>query len=140
MPEPLVLLTDVDIAPEQFLEFLKTIGAVIHPDEIYDGRVSQGNQHVWIVLETREQLQRLLEDLEEQDISIIESIKEDLGILPRSSVLLDINAYARSSGFAANIICAFAKQWPCIAYDLVARMYSKDDLQSLCKEGRNFMT
>lgn len=50
MPEPLSLISSTDIKQKEFTTFLEKSGVVLHPHDLYDGRLSKGNLHVWIVI------------------------------------------------------------------------------------------
>lgn len=120
MPEPVSLISSADIKQEEFSTFLQQLGAVLHPDNVYDGRLSRGNFHVWISLDNSE-----LKNFEADEI---ERITQQLGDMPQTHILLDVSKNPGSQQLAIEFACNFAKQWPCVVYDLCKNVYSAQEL------------
>lgn len=129
MPEPVSLISSADIKQEEFFTFLKQLGTVLHPDNVYDARLSRGNLHVWITLDNSE--------LKKIEVDETKRITQQLAGMPRTHILLDVSKTPGSQQLAIEFACKFAEQWPCVVYDL-GKIYSVQDLLELCRTERGF--
>lgn len=100
MPEPISLISNTNIQQEEFNSFLQQSGAVLHPDNIYDGRLSRGNLHVWIALNNSE--------LKNFDADKIEIIAQKLGDIFQTHILLDVSKKLGNEQIALEFACKFA--------------------------------
>ncbi|MEW6492251.1 MAG: hypothetical protein AB1589_07010 [Cyanobacteriota bacterium] len=123
MPEPISLISSVVIQPEEFSDFLQQEGALLHPDAVYDGRISKGNSHIWIVLDNSE--------LKNFDVDEIALITRKLAGKPQTHVLLDISETPNSQEIAIEFSCKFAEKWACIIYESAQQVYSAKELALL---------
>ena len=128
MPEPVSLISSADIKQKEFFTFLQQSGAVLHPDHVYDGRLSRGNFHVWIALDNSE-----LKNFEADEI---ERIMQQLADMPQTHILLDVSKYSGSQQLAIEFACNFVEQWPCVIYDLCKNVYSAQELLDLCRNSQ----
>ena len=128
MPEPVSLISSADIKQEEFSTFLQQLGAVLHPDHVYDGRLSRGNFHIWIALDNSE-----LKNFETDEIK---RITQQLADMPQTHILLDVSKNPGSQQLAIEFACKFAEQWPCVVYDLCKNVYLAQDLLDLCRNGQ----
>ncbi len=128
MPEPLSLISSADIQQEEFITFLQQSGVVLHPDKLYDGRLSEGNLHVWIALDNSE--------LKNFDANEIEVIAHRLGGIPKTHILLDVSKELGSEQIALEFACKFATQWHCVIYDSNQQVYSPNQLLKLCQNSQ----
>ncbi len=128
MPEPISLISSADIKPEDFSTFLQQYGAILHPDRIYDGRLSRENLHVWIALDNSE-----LKNFEADEI---EMIAQKLADHPQTHILLDVSQTPGSQQLAIEFACKFSEKWPCVVYDSCQKLYSKQELFNLCQTGQ----
>jgi hypothetical protein len=124
MPEPISLISSAEIKPREFLSFLQYSGVLLHPDDVYDGRISRNNTHVWIVLDNTE--------LKNFNPDEIELITQKLTAKPQTHILLDISKTSGSEQLALEFACKFAKQWSCIVYNSNYKIYSAQELLELC--------
>jgi hypothetical protein len=106
MPEPISLISSADIHPEEFFSFLQHSEAVLHPDAVYDGRISRENNHIWVVLDNNE-----LKNFEADEIELI---TQKLEGKPQTHILLDVSQSPDSQQLLLEFCCKFAKKWPCI--------------------------
>ena len=67
----------------ELISFNKEVGLNGSIGEIYDGRLSEGNLHVWIALDNSE--------LKNFDANEIEVIAQKLGSIPKTHILLDVS-------------------------------------------------
>ncbi|MBD2774741.1 hypothetical protein [Iningainema tapete] len=125
MPEPISLISSADVKPEEFENFLQQVGAVLHPDNLYDGRLSKGNINVWIALDNSE--------LTNFDVEEIELITQRLGGSPKTHILLDVSKKPGSEKIALEFACNFATKWNCVIYDSNQKVYSTQELLKLCQ-------
>jgi len=125
MPEPISLISNADIKPEEFTNFLQQVGAVLHPDNLYDGCLSKGNLHVWIALDNSE--------LKNFDADEIELITQQLGSSPQTHILLDISKNLGSEQIALEFACKLATRWNCVIYDYDKKIHSRQELLDLCQ-------
>ncbi|GAB4178594.1 MAG: hypothetical protein Fur006_11180 [Coleofasciculaceae cyanobacterium] len=131
MPEPISLISSANIHPEEFSSFLQHSGALLHPDAVYDGRISRENNHIWIVLDNSE--------LKNFDADEIELIAQKLADKPKTHILLDISTTPNSQQLAIEFACQFAKKWSCIIYESSQKIYSVQELMELCQTGQGFV-
>ena len=64
MPKPFALISSSDIQEQEFFEVLRTAGGVIEDASALAGRISRGEQHVWVSLD-----HSLLKDYEADEIT-----------------------------------------------------------------------
>ncbi|WP_375514935.1 hypothetical protein [uncultured Nostoc sp.] len=131
MPEPISLISSAEIKPGEFLSFLQYSGVLLHPDHIYDGRISRDNTHVWIVLDNTE--------LKNFNPDEIELITQKLTAKPQTHILLDLSKTSGSEQLALEFACQFAKKWSCVVYDSSQRVYSAQELLGLCQTELGFV-
>jgi hypothetical protein len=130
MTQPFALISSTEINHEEFVAFLKREGAELTPDDVYDGRISRGELHVWILLDNSN-----LNDLEAFDNELI---MQGLGKPPKTYITLDVSREQGSEQLAIEFAYACAEKWPCIVYNLLNKTYSKDDLYRLLIAGKGF--
>lgn len=131
MPEPISLISSAEIKPGEFLSFLQYSGVLLHPDNVYDGRISRNNTHVWIVLDNTE--------LKNFNPDEIELITQKLTAKPQTHILLDVSKSSGSGQLALEFACQFAKKWSCVVYDTSQRVYSAEELLRLCQTELDFV-
>lgn len=131
MPEPISLISSAEIQPAEFLTFLEHSKVLLHPDDVYDGRISRGNNHVWIVLNNTE--------LKNFSTDEIELITQKLTAKPQTHILLDVSKTPGSEQLALEFACKFAKKWSCVIYDSSQRVYSAQELLGLCQTEPGFV-
>jgi hypothetical protein len=131
MPETISLISSVEIKPREFLSFLQYSGVLLHPDNVYDGRISRNNTHVWIVLDNTE--------LDNFNTDEIELITQKLTAKPQTHILLDVSKTSGSEQLALEFACQFAKKWSCVVYDSSQRVYSAQELLGLCQTELGFV-
>ncbi|MGK7932675.1 MAG: hypothetical protein AB4041_14760 [Microcystaceae cyanobacterium] len=103
MPEPISIISDQTIIIDEFKDFLRGLNIEIDPDEVYHGRLSEGNHHVWIVLDN--------DELKNFDQSEIELMKEKLGSQPKTHILLDVSKTEGSKQLAMIFIDQLSNRW-----------------------------
>jgi hypothetical protein len=108
MPEPISIISDQVITLDEFKDFLRELNIEIDPDEVYDGRLSEGTHHVWMVLDN--------DELKNFDQSEIELMREKLGNQPISHILLDVSTTEGSQQLAINFIDKLSNRWNCVIY------------------------
>lgn len=131
MPEPISLISTTEIKPAEFLNFLQKSGALLHPDTVYDGRISRENKHVWIVLDNSE-----LKNFDADEITVI---TQKLRAKPQTHILLDVSQTPGSEQLALEFVCNFAKQWSCLIYDSCQKIYSSQEFLELCQTEPGFV-
>lgn len=131
MPEPISLISSAEIKPEEFLSFLQYSGVLLHPDNVYDGRISRNNTHVWIVLDNTE--------LKNFNPDEIELITQKLTAKPQTHILLDVSKTSGSEQLALEFACQVAKKWSCIVYNSNYEIYSPQELLELCPAEAGFV-
>ncbi len=130
MSEPFALISSTEINHEEFVAFLKQQGAELTPDDVYDGRLSRGNLHVWVVLNNNN-----LNELETYDNELIQ---QGLGNPPKTYITLEVSRKEGSEQVAVEFANACAQKWPCVVYNLQDKIYTKDDLYQLKMAGKGF--
>ncbi|MBG1258751.1 hypothetical protein [Nostoc commune] len=131
MPEPISLISSAEIKPGEFLSFLQYSGVLLHPDNVYDGRISRNNTHVWIVLDNTE--------LKNFNPDEIELITQKLTAKPQTHILLDVSKTSGSEQLALEFACQVAKKWSCIVYNSNYKIYSPQELLELCPVEAGFV-
>ena len=122
MPEPISLISSADIKQEEFTNFLQQSGAELYPDNVYDGRLSRGNMHVWIALDNSE--------LKNFDADEIKLITQKLGGSPQTHILLDVSKTLGSQQLAIEFACKITEKWHSVVYKSHNRVYSVNQLLS----------
>jgi len=118
MPRPVVLVSKEKIGRSEFLPFLKTCGAKISEDEIYDGYLYNNDAGVvWVMYDPEEELSG--SKLEAK----IKNIIPKLGSPPQTEIILDIGKNVKSEMLAAEFVKHFDKIWPCVV-DTLPTVYS----------------
>uniref|UniRef100_A0A8J6ZKS6 Uncharacterized protein n=2 Tax=Desmonostoc muscorum TaxID=1179 RepID=A0A8J6ZKS6_DESMC len=131
MPEPISLISSAEIEPAEFLTFLEYSNVLLHPDNVYDGRISRANTHLWIVLDNTE--------LKNFSTEEIELITQKLTAKPQTHILLDVSKTPGSEQLALEFACKFAKKWSCVIYDSSQKVYSAEELLGLCQTEPGFV-
>ena len=120
------------------LIFLRSQGAFINPDGVFDGRISRTDKHIWVLLDNTT-LQSLLDDMSiEEELPILAIMIELLGGQPITHVVIETSDYNSTDSLVIDFVLAFAEKWHCVLYDLVDRVYSVQELQALQHRGLGF--
>lgn len=130
MPKPFALISSSDIKEQEFFEVLRASGGIIEDASVLAGRISRGEQHVWVALDNS-----LLKDYEADEIALI---SRKLKAKPWSSILLDVSRTDGSKQLAVAFAAACAQLWPCVVYNLRDKVFSAQELRSLQKTGSSF--
>ncbi|MGK7944329.1 MAG: hypothetical protein AB4058_07655 [Microcystaceae cyanobacterium] len=109
MPEPISIISDQVIQLDEFKDFLQELNIEIDPNEVYTGRWSEENYHIWIVLDNDE-----LKNFEKSEIALM---REKLGSQPKSHILLDVSKTEGSQQLAMIFIDKLSNRWNCVIYD-----------------------
>jgi hypothetical protein len=125
MPKPFALVSSGAIKGQEFLEVVQEVGGVIEDTDALQGRISQGERHVWVALDNG-----LLNEYEADEVELI---RQKLGGRPQSCILLDVSRTAGSERLALEFACACAERWPCVLYNLLDKVISAPDLLRLRK-------
>jgi hypothetical protein len=102
MPKPFALISSSDIKGQAFLDVVREAGGVIEDAKALQGRISQGERHVWVALDNS-----LLNEYEADEIELI---RQKLGGKPQSCILLDVSRTARSERLALEFACMCAER------------------------------
>ena len=130
MPKPFALISSSDIKAQAFFDVLRASGGVIEDASALAGRISRGEQHVWVSLDNG-----LLKDYEADEIALI---SQKLKGTPSSSILLAVSRAAGSEQLAVAFAPACAQLWPCVVYNLRDKVFSAQELLGLQKTGSGF--
>ena len=130
MPKPFALISSSDIKAQEFFDVLRASGGVIEDAGALAGRISRGEQHVWVSLD-----HSLLKDYEADAIALI---SQKLKGKPWSSILLDVSRTAGSEQLAVAFAAACAQIWPCVVYNLRDKVFPAQELLWLQKRGSGF--
>ena len=123
MPKPFALVSSSDIRGQEFLNMVREVGGVIEDAKALQGRISQGEQHVWVALDNS-----LLNEFEADEVELI---RQKLGGKPQACVLLDVSRTAGSERLALEFACTCAERWPCVVYNLRDKVLSASELLRL---------
>jgi len=130
MPKPFALISSRDIKEQEFFDVLRATGGVIEDASALAGRISRGEQHVWVSLDNS-----LLKDYEADEIALI---SQKLKGKPWSSILLDVSRTAGSEQLAVAFAAVCAQRWPCVVYNLRDKVFSAQELLWLQRTGSGF--
>lgn len=125
MPKPFALVSSSDIKGQEFLDVVRAVGGVIEDAKALQGRISQGERHVWVALDNS-----LLNEYEADEIELMQ---QKLGGRPQSCILLDVSRTGGSERLALEFACACAERWPCVVYNLRDKVLSASELLRLRK-------
>jgi hypothetical protein len=125
MPKPVALVSSSAITGQAFLDVVREVGGAIEDAKALQGRISQGERHVWVALDNN-----LLNEYETEEV---EMIRQKLGGKPHSCILLDVSRTAGSERLALEFACACAERWPCVVYNLRDKVISAAELLQLRK-------
>ena len=128
MPKPVALVSSSDIQGQAFLDVVREVGGAIEDARALQGRISQGERHVWVALDNS-----LLNEYEADEVELI---RQKLGGKPQSCILLDVSRTAGSERLALEFACACAERWPCVVYNLRDKVISASELLRLRKTGK----
>src|SRR5215475_6307832 len=128
MPKPFALVSSSDIKGQEFLNMVREVGGVIEDAKALQGRISQGERHVWVALDNS-----LLNEYEADEVELIHQM---LGGRPQSCILLDVSRTAGSERLALEFACACAQRWPCVVYNLLNKVISAPELLQLRKTAK----
>ena len=130
MPKPFAIISSNDIKAQEFFDVLRASGGIIEDASALAGRISRGEQHVWVSLD-----KSLLKDYEADEVALI---SKKLKGNPWSSILLDVSRTAGSEQLAVAFAAACAQLWPCVVYNSRDKVFSAQELLWLQKTGRGF--
>ena len=102
MPKPFALVSSSDIKGREFLNMVREVGGVIEDTKVLQGRISQGERHVWVALDNS-----LLNEYEADEVELI---RQKLGQKPQSCILLDVSRAAGSERLALEFACTCAER------------------------------
>jgi len=125
MPKPVALVSSSAITGQAFLDVIRAVGGAIEDAQALQGRISQGERHVWVALDNS-----LLNEYETEEVELIH---QKLGGKPRSCILLDVSRTAGSERLALEFACACTERWPCVVYNLRNKVISAAELLRLHK-------
>ena len=128
MPKPVALVSSSDIQGQAFLDVVREVGGAIEDAKALQGRISQGERHVWVALDNS-----LLNEYETEEVELIH---QKLGGKPQSCILLDISRTAGSERLALEFACTCAERWPCVVYNLWDTVILAAELLRLRKTGK----
>ena len=143
MTESVTLLSRHEITRQELAKVLIQAGGDYFPGNGCIGRISQGEQSIWVYAgkeSLREFLQEYLDILEQDDPVRLEQIRSKLGGEPQAYLEIEIRDTRGSGKLAVDFACRCAENWPCvvIASDPPPRVFSKKEILQLCKEGKGF--
>jgi hypothetical protein len=130
MSGPLLLFSNTEIKREELIDFLEQSGAIVTPDDIFAGRISRGDQHIWIGMDST-----VIRDLE---IDQLEPLERELKGKPKTCIVIEISSTSSSEQLAIDFACIFMKRWPNTVGDLYDRLYSAQQLSELQKANKGF--
>lgn len=114
-----------------FQDFLGGIGAIPARDAVFDAILEEGDCMIRIVLTSEER-----EVLDPVDL---ENINRKLGTYPdEQRIVVEISNSPGSQILAVRFARAVVQKWPSVVDDLVDRIYSKEEVESLYQNGGDF--
>jgi hypothetical protein len=125
MPKPVALVSSSAITGQAFLDVVREVGGAIEDAQALQGRISQGERHVWVALDNS-----LLNEYEADEVELI---RQELGGKPYSCILLDVSRTVGSERLALEFACACVERWPCVVYNLRDTVISAAELLRLRK-------
>ena len=128
MPKPVALVSSSAITGQAFLDVIRAVGGAIEDAQALQGRISQGERHVWVALDNS-----LLNEYETEEVELI---RQKPGGKPQSCILLDISRTAGSERLALEFACTCAERWPCVVYNLWDKVILASELLRLRKTGK----
>ncbi len=134
MSHTFTLISSSEITNEDFNELLQQSGAVMHPDEVYDGRISQADRHVWLVL-NKTCLQNLEEEDQQEERELL--VKQLRGE-PKTCIDLTVSRTEGSQQLAVEFASLCATKYPCIVDDNMGRIFTTHDLFTLRDASKGF--
>lgn len=130
MPKPFALISSSVIKAQEFFDVLRELGGIIEDAEALEGRLSRGEEQVWVCLDNG-----LFKDYEADEV---ERISQKLGGKPQSHILLDVSRTEGSERLAVEFASACAESWPCVVYNLRDKIFSAQDVARLRHAGVGF--
>jgi hypothetical protein len=125
MPKPVALISSSEVTGQAFLNVVRQVGGAIEDTKALQGRISQGERHVWVALDNS-----LLNEYEADEVELI---RQQLGGKPQSCILLEVSRTAGSERLALEFAYACAERWPCVVYNLRDKVISAAELLRLRK-------
>jgi hypothetical protein len=130
MSGPLLLFSDTEIKRKELIDFLEQSGAIVTPDDIFAGRISHDDQHIWIGIDST-----VIRSLE---IDQLEPLERELKGKPKTCIAIEISSTPGSEQIAIDFACFFMERWPNTVGDLYDRLYSAKQLSELRKANKGF--
>jgi hypothetical protein len=127
MSDPLLLLTAHGLTPDELDQVLREVGATVDPDEVFDGRLSRDDLHIWVRLDNPE-----LGFLPE---STLQAAAAALGDQPRSSVVVEVSRKPGSEALVTDLAAALARRWPTLISDFRDRLLTPQAALELIRAG-----
>jgi hypothetical protein len=131
MSDPLLLFSSTEIKREELIDFLDQSGAIITPDDIFAGRISRDDQHIWIGMDSTE-----ISNLE-IEIDELESLERELKYKPKTCIVIEMSSAVVGEQLAIDFACMFMKRWPNTVGDY-DRLYTAQQLSELQKANKGF--
>lgn len=130
MPKPFALISSRDMKAQEFFAVLRAAGGVIEDAASHAGRLSRGEEHVWVSLDNS-----LREDYAADEV---DRISQTLAGKPQSHILLDVSRTAGSERLAVEFVYACLERWPCVVYNLRDKVFSAQDVVKSHNAGVGF--
>jgi hypothetical protein len=128
--EPLLLFTDTEIKQEELIDFFGQSEAIVTLDRMLFGRISRGDQHIWIGIDST-----VIKSLE---IDQLEPLGRELKGKPKTCIVIEMSSTTVGEKLAIDFACLFIKRWPNTVGDLCGRLYSAHQLSELQKANKGF--
>ena len=132
MSHTFTLVSSHEISREDFLNLLQQSGVVLQPDEVYDGRISQEDRHVWLALNTT--CLRDYEDEQEARDRLVQLLGGEL----KSCIDLNVSRTHGSQQLAVEFACLCATKYPCAVDDNMGKIFTAQELFALRHTGNGF--
>jgi hypothetical protein len=130
MSGPLLLISTTEIKREELIDFLRQSGVIVTPEDIFAGRISRGDQHIWIGIDST-----VIRDLE---MDQLEPLERELKGKPKTCIVIEISSTPGSEQIAVDFACIFMERWPNTVGELYDRLYSVKQLSELRKANKGF--
>ena len=127
MSSAIGLLSSREVTPSELAALVVESGGVVAQNNTGEGRISDGEHHIWIYLSPQE-----LEGVMEVEG---EAIVGKLGAQPKTNIVIEVSSTPGSEKLAVDFTRKFAERWPSVVATLTGNILSLDDLIQMQMSG-----
>jgi hypothetical protein len=127
MSEPVALISSEEIQLNDFLDFLEGQGAVLTPEDPFNGYIARDQACIWLAL----CLNECKQEFDPNDPVLLKRLQST----PRTWVIVEISRQPHSKRLAIEFALNFGERWNAIMDNLRGKLYSRQELNVMLNQG-----